>query len=92
MSASKRRESAVADMLGGGLLYIYVHNEHARPEIRQPTPGSGAIVGDRGLVRVSRRIARHIQQLGTEWCDRNRALVLSDWGKAQARGGALWFW
>lgn len=74
---------AFSDMASGGLLYVYVESENYRGTT--PLPGSGAIVGERGLVRISSRTVRAIERLGTTWDSQNKAAVLTEHGKVQAR-------
>lgn len=89
------RSEAISEMVNGGLLYVYIENEHRRTDApKHPTPGSGAIVGDQGLSHVGRRTVRAIQRLGTTWCSINQASVLTDDARRRAEHGPspIWFW
>ena len=72
-------------MAAGGLLYVYVEVEGHVWKSDWPKAGSGAIVGDRGLVRISRRAVRAIERLDTTWDHRNKAVVLTERGKIVAK-------
>ncbi|MHC2016274.1 hypothetical protein [Methylobacterium sp. CM6247] len=84
-----KERGAIEDMANGGLLYVYVDGdggtEGSPSQPDWPMPGSGAIVYDGPPVRITRRLVRRIQRLGTDWCTRTLAEVLTDEGKVKAR-------
>ncbi len=75
-------------MATGAPLYIYVEPSPNRiGDCRRfPSVGSGTILADEGPLAVSPRIVAAIKNLGTRWCQKHRAVVLTDEARLQVRG------